>query len=343
MVVCIAHVPNFLNRKIFNGQFITSAYWERFSLDGIFGVFFFFMISGFVLGLGFANNYLVKKQKPNFKNYYLRRFIRIEPPYFIALLLFFLTLIFVVKKYSFSELLPHLLASLVYLHNPIYDSNSWILPVAWTLETEIQFYLIAPLLAQLYRINNRKWRWGMQILLILASTIYWYNIFTGIHVFKFLQYFLIGMLLADLYVENKKLPIREKYSSIIGIICCLAILFTIGYDNLGGYIIKYALMILLFHLVLTSEKLRSLFSLKFLALTGGMCYSIYLIHEQVMSATGQVIIFLGTKNTVVNFTLYFVTIIVSILIFSAIFFLFIEKPFMKFNIKKKVKVNFQRN
>jgi peptidoglycan/LPS O-acetylase OafA/YrhL len=40
----------FHQSEIFNGNFVTG-YWWQFSLDGVFGVQFFFIISGFVLGI----------------------------------------------------------------------------------------------------------------------------------------------------------------------------------------------------------------------------------------------------------------------------------------------------
>src|SRR4030095_1404421 len=72
MVVGIAHIPNFINRKIFNSEFV-NGYWARFSLDGVFGVPFFFIISGFVLGAMFARKYIHNTEKPDLKQYYLRR------------------------------------------------------------------------------------------------------------------------------------------------------------------------------------------------------------------------------------------------------------------------------
>ena len=115
MVVCIAHIPNFINQKFFNGQFIKSDYWVQFSLNGVFGVQFFFIISGFVLGHFFAKKYIKNNEKPGLKNYYLRRLTRMEPPYFLALLIFFIALVFVIKKYEPGELLPHFFASFFYL------------------------------------------------------------------------------------------------------------------------------------------------------------------------------------------------------------------------------------
>lgn len=53
------------------------------------GVQLFFVISGFILGLPFATAHLANKKPVSLKKYFLRRVTRLEPPYIISLLLFF--------------------------------------------------------------------------------------------------------------------------------------------------------------------------------------------------------------------------------------------------------------
>jgi len=335
MVVCIAHIPNYLNQKLFDGQFITSEYWIQFSLNGVFGVQFFFIISGFVLGHFFAKKYINNHAKPDLKNYYLRRLTRMEPPYFLALLLFFIALVFVVKKYEVIELLPHFFASLFYVHNEVYHQHSWVLPVAWTLEIEIQFYLAAPLLALLYKIKKRETRWGIFLALILGDAVYWFNEWHGMHLVKFLHYFLAGMLMADLYIEGIRFPGGKNFGFYSGLISCLLMPFVLGYFDMAGYIIKYLLMVILFFTVLTNEKLSRLFSFAPIAIIGGMCYSIYLIHEQVISAAGRLLKYLDTGNAGINFILLFVLLITVVLIAGAVYFKFVEQPCMRKDWLKK--------
>jgi len=114
-----------------------------------FGVQLFFVISGFILSLPFAAHYWNGAPKPRLSRYYIRRVSRIEPPYIINLLIFS-ALILLIKGPPLGELLPHLLASVFYLHNAIYHSVSTINFVTWSLEIEAQFYLVAPLLAMLF-------------------------------------------------------------------------------------------------------------------------------------------------------------------------------------------------
>jgi len=330
MVVCIAHIPNFINQKIFNGSFVTG-YWWQFSLDGVFGVQFFFIISGFVLGHHFARKYIHNNEKADLKNYYLRRLTRMEPPYLLALTIFFIALVFIVKKYEFAELFPHFIASFFYVHNEIYHQHSYLIPVAWTLEIEIQFYILAPLFGLLYRLKKRELRWSIFFILIIASSYYWFNVWYGMHVFKFFHYFLCGMLMADLYVEKIKFPGPSWAGFIIGIASLILLPFIIGYYSTSGYIIKYILMILLFYSALTNKWLIKIFSFAPIAIIGGMCYSIYLIHEQMISATGRVLKFIDIKNSAISFILSYLLLLLIVLIASAIYYKLIEQPCMKRN------------
>jgi peptidoglycan/LPS O-acetylase OafA/YrhL len=155
------------------------------------------------------------------------------------------------------------------------------------------------------------------------------------HLVKFLHYFLAGMLMADLYVEGIKVPGGKNLGFFSGIISCLLIPFVLGYYDMAGYIIKYLLMVILFFTVLTNEKLARLFSFTPVAIVGGMCYSIYLIHEQVISATGRLLKYIDTRSGVLNFVLFFLLLSAVVLIASAVYFKLIEQPCMRKNWWKK--------
>ena len=254
-----------------------------------------------------------------------------EPPYLLALIIFFIALVFIVKKYEFAELFPHFITSFFYVHNEIYHQHSYIMPVAWTLEIEIQFYILAPLLGLLYRLKRRELRWSIFLILIIASSYYWFNVWYGMHVFKFLHYFLCGMFMADLYVEKIKFPGPVWAGFIIGIASLILLPFIIGYYSTSGYIIKYIVMILLFYTALTNKGLIKIFSFAPLAIIGGMCYSIYLIHEQVISATGRLFRFIEIKSPAISFILSYLLLLLIVLIASAIYYKLVEQPCMKRN------------
>ena len=198
------HTTHFIDEKFFSNGLIRNAYWKNFVMEGGYGVAIFFMISGFILSLPFAKIHFDKSQNKkaiSLKHYYLRRLIRLEPPYIIALVIFFIGNVWVLHKYDFEELLPHFFASAFYLHNTIYNSFSYVLPIAWSLEVEVQFYLLAPLLCCIYLIRSKYLRWAIFVALIIASGIYNYQFIIGT-VVKFFCCFGIGMLVTDLYCNK---------------------------------------------------------------------------------------------------------------------------------------------
>lgn len=119
-----------------------------FTNGGRRGVDFFFVISGFILGLPFARRALspdpVKPLHPfSYRAYLLRRLTRLEPPFVLSILLRLGLILFVFRE-DVRQLLPHFWATLFYSHNLIFGTMSRISPPTWSLEVEVQFYLLAP-------------------------------------------------------------------------------------------------------------------------------------------------------------------------------------------------------
>jgi peptidoglycan/LPS O-acetylase OafA/YrhL len=102
------------------------------------GVAVFFLISGFVIPLSLEGT--------DTRAYFLKRFLRIFPTYWIALGIGVAALF--VSAFYWSKPVP--ITTLDYIGNALLLSNalsytrSDILSVAWTLQIEIKFYLLAP-------------------------------------------------------------------------------------------------------------------------------------------------------------------------------------------------------
>jgi peptidoglycan/LPS O-acetylase OafA/YrhL len=122
--------------------------------QGWFGVPLFFAISGFVLGLPFARQYQGTGPAVSLHRYFLRRLTRLEPPYLINLVLL-TTVWLVVKHRPAADVLPHALASAAYIHNIVYLGRDPISSVIWSLEVEVQFYILAPLLTMVFLVHGR--------------------------------------------------------------------------------------------------------------------------------------------------------------------------------------------
>src|SRR5258708_32661948 len=116
----------------------------RAALVGSHGVELFFVISGFILALPFAAHLLAGEPGVSLRKYYLRRLTRLEPPYFVTVFLL-LALGGWVHHGARSAILPHLAASLGYLHNLIYGGHGTVIGGALSFGIEVQVYLLVPL------------------------------------------------------------------------------------------------------------------------------------------------------------------------------------------------------
>jgi peptidoglycan/LPS O-acetylase OafA/YrhL len=334
-VAIIMHTTHYLNDKFYQGQLIKQGPWRWVILEGTHGMYLFFMISGFILSLPFARAYLKSQERVNFKRYYLRRLTRLEPPYIIALLVFFLAHAFIIKKYAISQLVPSLLASLIYAHDLIYGQHSLILPVAWSLEIEVQFYLLAPLLCLFFKIKSSATRRLIFLLIIVGGAYYFsYVIPRHENLLRYLHYFMVGLFLADLYVSQNGKFINSMVGYIIGIIALVTALCIPSYYIFPMLLLKLIVLFMLFSQVLLNERIKAMFSAKGLTLIGGMCYSIYLLHFGIISCFGTIMLSRNTSFDVNHAPLYLIAITLLILLLSAAFYFYVEKPFMKFRVKR---------
>lgn len=339
-VVVWMHTSNFINVKVYDSKFF-SPFLSLAVLEGGYGVSLFFMISGFILGLPFARHHLLDGPAVSLKSYYLRRLTRLEPPYLVALIIAFVGLVFILEKFTFSELLPHLLASAVYAHGFIYHGEkSPVLGIAWSLEVEVQFYIIVPLLSFLYRIKKNIVRWAIFLLLILVFTAQTYfNASGGSYGLQYaLHCFLIGMLICDLYVNEVRPKRNANTWYVTGIILLLFLPLFISLYDFPSYLVKHLLVGLLFYIGLSNDKMKKFFSMQWISIIGGMCYSIYLIHFMVMTALLPLLIKIPVTNPNLRFSICFIIIISVVLLSGAFFYRLIEQPCMyKYWYKRKRK------
>ena len=336
-VVVWMHLPAMINTHLFNGKLFTDPYIVSVILEGGHGVSFFFMISGFILSLPFIKEKMTDGSPVSLKKYYLRRLTRLEPPYLAALLISFLLLI-LVRGQSFTGLLPHLGASSVYMHNIIYSNPSSVLGLAWSLEVEVQFYILAPFLCFIFLIKQRVARRIILVLLILLSGIYaWYHVWQMPTMLPyFICYFFSGMLLADLYCNRHQLKLNKWVGVVAG--CCIfaGLPFIISVHSIWFFLLKLFLMNVAFYLVLFNAGLKKMMSLQVITIIGGMCYSIYLLHVLIMSGVLQGLASMPLLHGAVGIIVYAVLLLAAVLIFSAIFYRLIEQPCMRKDWFKKL-------
>jgi peptidoglycan/LPS O-acetylase OafA/YrhL len=263
------------------------------------GVSIFFCISAFILALPFIEQYLYNGPKIRLGHYYLRRLTRLEPPYLLVLTLFLAVQILAMHQ-SWRHLLPHYISSFFYTHNFIYDRRSTINPVAWTLEIEIQFYLLLPLLVRVFTITRAWLRRGILLLVVLAGAVTYtcYDAFSARHHFElhaigYLPVFSMGFLMADVYLQATRsangfwqrwwLSPRHVLYDVAGVTGFLLIVYYNGDDRNFVLLAVYAAYALLFAAAFKGRLLQWLFTRTGIMLTGTMCYSIYLLHYAIIA------------------------------------------------------------
>jgi len=338
-VVVMAHGGTYITNTVLGSEDKTSFRYQ-FLLEGVSGVSLFFIISGFILAIPFAKEKLLQQQKVQLRPYYWRRVTRLEPVYIITLIIYFIFRVYFLKHETFSELLPHFLASLFYVHNIAFDDHSLVNGVAWSLEVEIQFYLLMPLFALLYHIRPQKTRRVILLVLIIAGAAYSYTHQYHIaNIFDKGCYFLGGMFLADLYVQDKKNYNSNSYA-IAGIGCFITSLFIPAYYVSMWFCIgKLFLMMSYFYWGIQNATLKKLLSFTPVTIIGGMCYSIYLLHPGVIGLLMYSMAKIQfSENIFINGGIHLFITITSILIVSAVFFLLVEKPTMRKDWWKRKKI-----
>ncbi len=135
----------------------------KVSSVGHLGVVIFNIVTGLVLSLPHIGP--KKADVPNYLAFLRRRFLRILPHYWIALI--FWTLLLLGPSSPLHGLCIPFLAHLVLVHTLSPATFFSIVPAYWWLGLLAQFYLIFPLLLRLFR------RWGATRCFLLTSLVCW--------------------------------------------------------------------------------------------------------------------------------------------------------------------------
>lgn len=183
LAVCWFHMTR-------GGKLLPEGWVASLSAYGFLGVEVFFVISGFVIPWAmWRADYCIS----DFWHFLGKRMVRLYPPYLLALLLI------VFLNYASSRLpishgsfhpltaFKELLTESIYL-NGILDRSWSLMVVAWTLAIEIQFYILAGILAAWLRFDRASV--SLIGLLLLVTTAYWLK--NSHFIFSYLPFFVLG-------------------------------------------------------------------------------------------------------------------------------------------------------
>ncbi len=300
------------------------------------GVQLFFVISGFVLGLPFARHYLRGRNKPQPRAYFLRRLTRLEPPYILAATVFFAARCF---TGNWLDLLPHFAATLFYSHSIIYGAPSVIEGIFWSLEVEVQFYILAPLLAMLFAIRNALAR-----RLLLVAIIYGWALLASqvtavtssrlsLTLAGYGHYFMAGFLFVEIYLSwlEDRAFVPSFIWDGVAVACGLALNAVYWVDQSWRYVWTMPFTIVLLYVALFRGRFGGpLMRARPVYLIGGMCYTTYLYHIGLLGilSAQSMKLWSAAIPFAADLALQGLALVPIVLAICSVIYYYTEKPFM---------------
>ena len=327
---------------------------------GNFCVCVFFLLSGFLLFRDFARTILFDRRAPTLPEYFERRFLRIYPAYWVALIGFTLVV-------GSENVNGGVFGLLTLTERHMNTTNIFPgIPAAWTLAIEIAFYAFLPIfsigLMLVCRRRSQRTRtlitfMSLGVLMITAHV--WIGVVVAanrndlrlqMNLPTYLGWFALGMLLVVLQLlreSGRQIPgsLQELaehpwwcWAGTIVAYCAAASMHLIAFDNGQGgeTILEFqariglqgvAAFLLLLPLVLGTRPSRfhSMISSRRLAWVGVVSYGVYLWHQAIIRETTKHTSF--SADLIGYLQLLAIVVPISILI-GWISFTFLERPML---------------
>ena len=318
------------------------------------GVFLFFAISGFVL-TGQAIKAQANPLSAGFlKSYFGRRVLRIEPPYIVLLVatwaLISLTHWAPEGTHRFDvaprSLNVSLAASVFYLHDLLWGTFPRLFPPGWSLEVEVQFYVLAPLLFALWASLRAGGDRVALALLILATgvnlSLLGCKTLGPLHVeyslLHYFNYFWLGIAMAYarpwLTLRLARLPAGATTAlGWVGLAGFVAVCAPGERAALGLEAARLAATYLCMAAIFAStfdasSGFRAFCAAPWISLIGGACYSIYLVHLQIIQMLFVVAAKAAPHLSLIGIAGLFAVSALAVLTAGLIYYVQIERRFM---------------
>lgn len=300
---------------VFLSHFVINEAGDRVYYDGgPMGVEYFIVLSGFVLCAGYELR--IEKSKINYKNFMLRRLIRIYPLHLGSFLLW-AVVAYKFTDYLASEILPNLFLIQSWFPDQyvFYGCNT----PSWCLSTLLFCYLMFPLMIRFYERRPRLFiaLWGVLMVgyVVFLSTEAWRMdegdqawLTRVIPPVRLLD-FVLGMLLWQLFASLRKTDFAAKmrawsYAAKTAAECLPVVLYLMAAYVASGlsytwvsqsvWWIPTLAAILVFSLLdKAGGVLSRLFDSKALVAFGNASFCFYLLHMPVIGGLHRSLVFIG--------------------------------------------------
>jgi peptidoglycan/LPS O-acetylase OafA/YrhL len=255
----------------------------KFVFIGPLAVFCFFILSGYWVSLMYENKY--SKKKNSLLIFYGSRILRLAPVFYLVSALTYL-LIYIYNPESLFFLAHVSIDTVIFWFSNVFFlgySQLHFQPLvpAWSLDIELQFYLLLPFLLLLMKSKlNSIYCIAISLILSLLLIIFFLDLFISKTILKYLVYFLIGVAIYKFKIKFDKsteMGFTILFLGILLIHYAVPNLYSLvktvsnSYNELFNILTSFLLIPLLTNSVLRKSDLNDM-SL------GGMSYALYLSH-----------------------------------------------------------------
>lgn len=276
---------------------------------GSFGVDLFFIISGFIMAMS-------ARQNENLSEFFIKRFFRIYPLYFIVLTLYILLSF---NEYSLSQIIKsYLLVPIDYKSEMPYYGYS-IMAIAWTLTYEFWFYFIFGISKKL----SYKNKFIISSVLLSAPVVFVNGInIDAFHanyvlnwgVFNNIQFitnpvvynFILGILSFNIcvFVSKYKELLRPGLSLVLPLLLLYGVIGVVSIRGMGHGINQWGwyCFIIVTSIVISEMYFKDMYANSKMAYLGEISFSIYLIHPLLFILVNSYHPFIDVFNSLSGFT-----------------------------------------
>jgi peptidoglycan/LPS O-acetylase OafA/YrhL len=299
----------------------------------------FFAISGFILGRPFAEHALAGRPKVDLGAYFARRVTRLEPPYLLCILGLY-ALRAAIRPMPAAEYWTTLAASCFYANGWLLGSECPVNFVAWSLEVEVQFYILAPWLARAFDARPAAVRRGVLVAAMVSlPALAWLTGFDRTTladrtILGHLAFFLAGFLLADLHATTWRGEEGRRTAWDLAFLAAFPVLVAAERCPARWSVVRELVEVAFVGLALASALrgrwARRALANRWVATIGGMCYSIYLLHVPLIGLLGRRTVALaGSTPVPVDLLVQVALLMPPILAVGAAYFALVERPCMR--------------
>ncbi len=320
---------------------VSSPYWfNKFLSFGTRGVQLFFVASAFTLYRSYTNRVLVEKTP--IKNFFIRRFFRIAPIYYVAIIYFVFHQGIDVPYWLGTQpyiSIYNIITNVFFVHG---ISPYWInslVPGGWSITVEVMFYVLFPFLfLKIKTIKNALMFLNVSLIikLIIQEALYYFQMIPSDHIWREFMYynlasqlpvFAIGIIMYFLIENSKELNLVFYKTKLISVVL---LLLQVGssVDFLFINHILFGLIFLVFGIILSKGYL-SFVSNRVLRYIGKISFSMYIIHFIVISWLKYFDLIDFTENYLLNYSIRLLLIVVITMLISTVTYKLIEVPFQK--------------